>query len=265
MVHYGASFGAVLEVGLTCGGEIDVWIRRHDPAATAWKELCELAADARAVLLTELAGESRQVLLRPGEAPPVAGMGEALEVFWRRGGVQKIAAGETKWLAEMIEADPHLLIVGASPISMALCELGTRTGFRVSIVDPRRDFARAELFPDAERVVHEWPEEGLARAGLDARSFVAVVAHDAKLDVPALSAALRAGARYIGLLGSAGTQADRREQLADAGFAADAVARIRGPIGLKSIGALDSTEIAVAILAELIMARRGKLEPAGGR
>lgn len=262
MVHYGASFGAALEVGLTCGGEIDVWLRRHDPTSAAWKGVCALGPASRAVLLTELAGDSRQVLLAPGEAPP-EGLEEALKVLWTRGGVQKIAADGTKWLAETIEPDPHVLVVGASPISMALCELGTRTGFRVSIVDPRRDFARTELFPAAEAVVHRWPEEGLAEAGLDARSYVAVVAHDAKLDVPALSAALRAGARYIGLLGSAGTQADRRGQLAEAGFAPEEIARIRGPIGLKSIGALDPAEIAVAILAELIMARRGKLEPGG--
>jgi len=83
------------------------------------------------------------------------------------------------------------------------------------------------------------------------------VAHDAKLDVPALAAALRAGARYIGLLGSPGTQADRRQALAAAGFPAEEIARIEGPIGLKAIGALEPAEIAVSILAELIMVRRG--------
>ena len=93
---------------------------------------------------------------------------------------------------------------------------------------------------------------------------MAVLAHDAKLDVPALAAALRAKCKYIGLLGSAGTQADRRAALRAAGFAAAAVDRIRGPIGLKSVGALEPTEIAVSILAELVMARRGKLETGAG-
>jgi xanthine dehydrogenase accessory factor len=106
-------------------------------------------------------------------------------------------------------------------------------------------------------VVHRWPEEGLAAAGLDAHSYVAVLAHDAKLDVPALAAALRAGARYVGLLGSRRTQADRREALRAAGFAEAQVAAIHGPIGLKAIGALEPAEIAVSILAELIRERRG--------
>jgi xanthine dehydrogenase accessory factor len=263
MIHYGSSFGPVLEVGLTCGGEIDVWIRRHDPRSAAWRDLCALAPDARAVLLTRLGEESEQVLLNPGDEPPSAEMAAGLEELWVRGGTRRIAVGEESWFAELIAPEPRLLIVGASPIAAALCELAVRTGFRVWIVDPRRDFARPELFPSAQTVVHRWPEEGLAEAGLDTHSFVAVLAHDAKLDVPALAAALRAGARYIGLLGSAGTQADRRGQLAAAGFAPGEVARIRGPIGLKSIGALEPVEIAVSILAELIMARRGKLEPGG--
>ncbi len=263
IIHYGSSFGPVLEVGLTCGGEIDVWIRRHDPQSAAWQDLCALTPDTRAVLLTRLGGESEQVLLKPGDEPPSAEMAAALDALWTRGGTRRISVGDEMWFAELIAPEPRLLIVGASPIATALCDLAARTGFRVWIVDPRRDFARPDLFPSAQAVVHRWPEEGLAEAGLDAHSYVAVLAHDAKLDVPALSAALRANARYIGLLGSAGTQADRRGQLEAAGFAPADVERIRGPIGLKSIGALEPTEIAVSILAELIMARRGKLEPGG--
>jgi xanthine dehydrogenase accessory factor len=263
IIHYGSSFGPVLEVGLTCGGEIDVWIRRHDPESPAWKGVCGLAPDARAVLLTQLDADSGQILLRPGDPPPAADLAGTLEELWARGGTRRVAVQAAAYFAELIAPEPRLLIVGASPIASALCDLASRTGFRAWIVDPRRDFARPELFPSAQAVVHRWPEEGLAEAGLDAHSYVAVLAHDAKLDVPALSAALRASARYIGLLGSAGTQADRRGQLEAAGFAPADVARIRGPIGLKSIGALEPVEIAVSILAELIMARRGKLEPGG--
>ena len=194
IIHYGASFGPALEVGLSCGGEIDVWIRRHDPDSAAWKGLCALAPDDRAVLLTRLDGVSEQALLRPGDAPPSTDVQAALDALWVRGGTRKISASDSTWFAEVISPAPRLLIVGASPISMSLCDLASRTGFRAWIVDPRRDFARAELFPAAERVVHAWPEEGLAAAGLDAHSFVAVVAHDEKLDVPALRAALHSRA-----------------------------------------------------------------------
>lgn len=259
MLHYGASFGPALEVGLTCGGEMDVWIRRHDPDSPAWKGLCALTPDSRAVLLTRLGGNSDQRLLLPGDAPPAMEMAEALDDLWRRGGTRRLSAHGEVWFAECIAPAPRLFIVGASPIAVSLCDLASRIGFRVWLLDPRRDFARTELFPAAEAVVHQWPEEGLAEAGLDEHGYVAVLAHDVKLDVPALAAALRANARYIGLLGSKGTQADRRRQLEAAGFAPELVARIRGPIGLKPIGALEPAEIAVAILAELIMARRGAL------
>jgi xanthine dehydrogenase accessory factor len=258
MIHYGAAFEAALEVGLSCGGEIDVWIRKHDPASAAWKGLCALAPDARAVLLTQMDAKSAQVLLRPGDAPPAGEMAETLEELWVRGETKIITAPMATCFAERIAPDPRLLIVGASPIAVALCELASRTGFRVSIVDPRRDFARAELFPAAERVVHEWPEAGLAAAGLDAHSFVAVLAHDEKLDVPALRAALRTKCRYIGLLGSRHTREVRYEALKAGGFAPEAVERIHGPIGLKQMGGIEPAEIAVSILAELIMVRRGR-------
>ena len=263
MLHYGAAFEGTLEVGLSCGGEIDVWIRRHDPAAAAWQGLCALKPDGRAVLLTRLAGNSEQVLLTSGEAPPDPETTAAVAELEARGGTRKITLRGEKWFAEALAPEPRLLIVGASPIAVELCAMAVRAGFRVAVVDPRRDFARAELFPAAERVVHAWPEEGLAAAGLDAHSYVAVVAHDAKLDIPALATALRAKCRYLGLLGSRHTREVRYAALQEAGFAPEDVARIHGPIGLKNMGGIEPAEIAVSILAELIMARRGTLDAAG--
>lgn len=264
LLHYGAAFEAVLEVGLSCGGEIDVWIRRHDPAGAAWRDILGLAPTARAVLLTRLAGNSEQILLRqPADAPPAPELATPLAELWKRGGTARLRAGDERWFAETLAPDPLLLIVGASPIAVELCAMAARTGFRVAVVDPRRDFARAELFPAAERVVHRWPAEGLAEAGLDAHGYVAVLAHDEKLDVPALEAALRADCRYVGLLGSAHTREIRYEALRQAGFAPEAIARIRGPIGLKRLGGIEPAEIAVSVLAELIMARRGTLAAAG--
>ncbi len=261
MVAYGAAFEPALEVGLSCGGEIKVWLRRHRPAEAAWRGVAALSATERALLLTRLEPDSPQILLRPGETPPVAAMQPILDDLLRRGANRKFTVGGTLWFAEAIAPAPLLLIVGASPLAVALCAMAVHSGFRVALVDPRRDFARAELFPAAEKVVHQWPAAGLPAAGMDEASYVAVLAHDAKLDVPALSAALRARCHYIGLLGSSRTRASRYAALQEAGFAAAEVARIRGPIGLKSLGAVEPGEIAAAILAQLIMARRGTLPP----
>ncbi len=259
LLHYGAAFTEGLEVGLSCGGVIDVWIRIHNPEAVAWQAVQTRAPDTRAILLTALNESSAQILLRPGEPPPSNEMADILNTLWKRGGSRKFTAQGVDYFAELLAPESHLLIVGASPIASSLCELASLAGFRVSIVDPRRDFARVELFPSAERVLHAWPAKGLAEAGMDATSYVAVLAHDAKLDVPALSAALAADCLYIGLLGSRGTQTDRIERLTETGIAPEQISRIHGPIGLKAIGALEPAEIAVSILAELIMVRRGVL------
>jgi xanthine/CO dehydrogenase XdhC/CoxF family maturation factor len=109
---------------------------------------------------------------------------------------------------------------------------------------------REERFPDAT-VIRAWPEDGLPAAGLDRYLSVAAIAHDPKVDLPALAAALRAGCRYVGLLGGRRTQRLRREALLEMGLSEEQVARVRGPIGLD-IGAVEPREIALAIAAELL-------------
>lgn len=253
--HYGQAFAESLEVGLSCGGEIDVWLRLvPDPLPAA--------PEGRAVRWVRLAAVGGEGFWREGDAIPegVGGLEMALEKIWQRGGTWTgMDAAGGQWFLEEVAAPPRLFIVGASPIAISLCKLATLTGWRVTVIDPRREYARAELFPDAAEVIHRWPEEGLEAGGASGEDAVAVLAHDAKLDLPALAGALRAKCRYIGLLGSPGTQASRRYKLAAEGFPADEIARIRGPIGLKSLGGVEPPEIAVSILAELIQYRHGRL------
>jgi xanthine dehydrogenase accessory factor len=122
-------------------------------------------------------------------------------------------------------------------------------------VDPRRAFATEERFRGIP-LVHEWPDEAFARIGIGRRTAVVALTHDPKIDDPAVAAALRAGAFYVGALGSRKTQSGRRERLKAMGFGEDDLARIHGPIGL-SIGAVSTGEIAVSVLAELVAVLRG--------
>ena len=124
----------------------------------------------------------------------------------------------------------------------------------VTLVDPRSAFATAERFPDT-RLVDLWPREALSEIGLDARTALVALSHDAKLDDPALVAALESEVFYIGALGSRRNQQRRLERLRAHGFSDDQLERIHGPVGID-IGARSPAEIAVSIVAEIVRALR---------
>jgi len=131
------------------------------------------------------------------------------------------------------------------------------TGYCVRIIDPRTAFATESRFPGV-LLSHDWPDDALAKAPLGRRSALVALAHDPKLDDPALSAALGSSSFYIGALGSKKTHANRLERLKGHQFSEASLTRIHGPIGL-SIGARSPAEIAISILAE--MTRELRLQP----
>ncbi|HVP68426.1 MAG TPA: XdhC family protein [Anaeromyxobacteraceae bacterium] len=154
---------------------------------------------------------------------------------------------------------PRLVVVGAVHVTQALVPMARTAGYDVLVIDPRRSFASADRFQGIP-VSTEWPDEALARMGLDRGCAVVTMTHDPKIDDPALAAALRSDAFYVGALGSRKTQAARRERLMGMGLSADDVKRIHGPVGLP-IGAVSPGEIAVSILAEIVASLRMPSEP----
>ncbi len=149
----------------------------------------------------------------------------------------------------------HLIVIGAVHIAQALAPMAKIAGFRVTVLDPREGFATAKRFPGAA-LVCEWPDRAMDSLVPGRRTAVVALTHDPRIDDPALVAALRSEAFYIGALGSRKTQAARRERLGAAGFATSDLERIHGPVGLP-IGARTPEEIAVAVLAQVIGALRG--------
>lgn len=144
----------------------------------------------------------------------------------------------------------RLIIVGAVHIAQALAPMAAIAGFEVIVVDPRAAFATAERFPGIT-VRTDWPDEAFRALAIDRRTAVVTLTHDPKIDEPALVLALGSTAFYIGALGSKKTQASRVARLGEQGFDDAALARIKGPVGLR-IGARSAAEIAVSILAEII-------------
>lgn len=148
----------------------------------------------------------------------------------------------------------RLIAIGAVHITQALAPMASLAGYNVTVVDPRRTFATEARFPDVA-LSNAWPDEAMAELKPDLRTAVVTLTHDPKLDDPALTAALKSDAFYIGSLGSKKTHSARLERLRRAGFSDNELARIHGPVGL-SIGAKSPAEIAIAILAQMTQALR---------
>ncbi len=162
-------------------------------------------------------------------------------------------AGEV--FVQVFNPPPRLLVVGAVHITEPLARIGALAGYGVTVIDSRRGFAESQKF-EGFAVMGDWPDEAMASLKPDSRTAVVTLTHDPKLDDPALAAALRSKAFYIGALGSRKTHAARLGRLKEAGFSDAELQRIHGPVGLD-IGALSPAEIAVSIVAQITQVRRG--------
>lgn len=241
LLEFGVSDQDAFASGLACGGTIKVLV---EPVGMGdglplglLADLLAARAERRAVaLVTELGG-------------------------WRRRLVQDRAGLEERFRADKsgLEGDRfiavhnpplRLVIIGAVHIAQALVPMARLAGFDVTLCDPRDAFAAAARFPDLD-VITDWPDQAVARAGLDGRAALVTLAHDPKLDDPALLAAFATPAFYIGCLGSRRTHAKRLARLSEAGVSAADLARLHGPAGLD-IGAQSPAEIAVSVLAQMI-------------
>ena len=150
---------------------------------------------------------------------------------------------------EVWNPKPRLLVVGAVHTAQELVPLARSAGYDVVVIDPRTAFSTSARFPDTT-LRHDWPDEAVPALAPDRRTAILTLTHDPKIDDPALVAALRSEAFYIGALGSRRTHAKRIERLKEAGFDDVTLGRIRGPVGL-AIGARTPVEIAISIMAEI--------------
>ena len=150
----------------------------------------------------------------------------------------------------------RMAVVGAVHIAQALAPMAVLAGFAVTVIDPRGAFATSQRFPGVE-LTHDWPDDALARFRPDRRTAIVTLTHDPKIDDPALVAALKSDAFYIGALGSKRTHAKRLERLKEEGVGERAFARIHGPIGL-ALGGRAPAEIAIAILAQIVQVRHAE-------
>jgi xanthine dehydrogenase accessory factor len=258
------------EIGLTCGGTVEVLLERVTPTGgdallTAHSAAARaLAADEAAVIVTMLEGESNVLTItetgaRTGTLGATALDNAAAALVpdvLRTGSRVELVDGQRMFLDR--HAPPTtLVIIGAGQIAMSLTRMARELEMRTVVIDGRERYATAERFPDAHDVRIGMPSEIVASIPATRRVAVLLVAHDYKYELPVLRQLLRSPVGYIGMLGSRKRGVAVRDLLREEGFTDDELAHIHTPIGLD-IGGRSSAEVALSILAEVVAVRSGK-------
>ena len=255
------------EDGLVCGGTMHVLLEPLTEADPLWEVVAAHQGQGPVALARLVGGgEGSYLLVRPdgstwgglggGDVEAVA-RSKAQELL--RGGEGRLAylaVEDNRLLVESFTAPPALLICGAGHIGYALARLAGPLGFRVLVVDDRPQFASQERFPDADQVVAAPFPQGVASFSLTAQDAVVVATRGHKHDHVALLAASATPAGYLALVGSRRKAALVSRALREAGVPPERVLRVRCPAGLD-IGARTPEEIALSILAEVLLWRRG--------
>ncbi len=263
VVHFGVTNARAADVGLVCGGNLDVLVEPDVPAEV----LAAAAGEGNVAVATPLpagreAPEVDRVLLDAsgirsgslGDPAEDAALAELARAAMREGTCRTVPVGGRDVFIEVFPAPARLVVVGAVEIAVHLVRLAHAFGLRTVVVDGRAAFATRERFPDADEILVGWLDELADVAGVNETASVAVLTHDAKFDDPALAVALGRRARYVGALGSRRTHAARLARLRELGTDEATLARIHSPIGLD-LGGDTPVEIALAILAEIIAER----------
>jgi xanthine dehydrogenase accessory factor len=255
-VEYGVTNDTAWDVGLPCGGRIQLLIEpliAEEPVPDAL--FAVLAHDHPAVLVKDLASGAT-VMLRPNEESEAvsAAVREQAMALLHLDTSRLVEADGRELFFHVFASPMRLIIVGSVEIGQTLAQMAGLLGYDVCFVEPRRAFASRDAF--RRYTVHpDWPDAAVRRLAPDARTAVIALTHDPKLDDPALIAALQSPAFYVGCLGSRRSHAVRRERLTIQGVPHADLDRIHGPVGL-AIGARTPAEIAVSILADLVRVSR---------
>lgn len=218
---YGVEDAAAWEVGLPCGGRIEVLVQPVSDAGFApglFDTIDAARADGRSLDITTDLGTGR--------------------------------SGAEGGFVNRYNPPRRLLIIGAVQIAQALAGLAREMGISCVVIDPRGRFLTPERFP-AVMLDDRWPDEAVKSLRPDAATAVVTLSHDPKIDDPALIAALAHPTGYVAALGSRRSQAARLERLAAAGVSPEDLARIEGPAGLD-LGAIGPAEIALSIAASMV-------------
>jgi len=232
---FGVADDVAFDVGLACGGHIEVFV---EPFGDIHRELlAKLERKEPATLRTNLA---------TGELKLVDGTNAGSELARRDG----------DWFVEPYRRPAQLIIIGAIHIAIPLHRLAKLMGYHVTVIDARAKFATRERFPEADERIVAWPDEAMSKIRLDHSTYVVILTHDPKFDLPALRSVLGKDVGYIGAIGSRKTNQNRFDKLRSEGYTDEQISKVHGPIGLD-LGSRGAEETALGIMAEVTAERFG--------
>jgi xanthine dehydrogenase accessory factor len=283
VIRYGISDEQAWDVGLACGGVIDVLIEPlvGEPVESAARAAAAAGATRGRAVVTPLPVDSPGAKAGPAPrgdgaptAPPlVVWEGGRLEgslanpemnaelvrlalQSLARGTSRTVELGGSMLFIEAFPPQPRLVVIGAAQIAIPLVSIAKALGYQTIVADVRPAFATDERFPGVDRLIVGWPDEVADAIDMSPSDAVVVLSHDTKIDEPAIVTALGRGCRYVGAIGSRKRQVTRRERLLATGVRPEDLDRLRSPIGLD-LGGRAPEEIALAIMAEIVAARYG--------
>ena len=272
-LHYGVtSEETPWEVGLSCGGSLDVFVESLD--SPQWRALYPmlktcLDENQLAAVATVITGDGlgNKILIWP-DGQTLGSLGSAAldadVVNWAR---EQMCVQETGWRSfgavdvfmDVLPPPSRMIVIGAVHIAIPLVTLAKTLGYHTIVIDPREAFATPERFPHVDELITEWPSDALEKLRPDEGTYVIAISHDEKLDNPALKVALAHPARYVGVLGSRKNLGKRFSALRELGVTDEQLSRLQAPIGMR-LGAVSPEEIALSILAAMVAAKYGVLE-----
>ena len=264
-LHFGVVDSEAWEIGLACGGEIEVFVRVFDRSQLeVWKSAFKTGQAFWSALLVDGAEKllgKELVFLEDGNKLggdfPITQQQLIAKAFGevKTRGKPSSQTIEADNLGELflnrIQMKPTLIIVGGVHIAVPLVNLAEIVGFEVIVIDPRRLFGTEERFPGIKQVLSEWPEKAFQKIQINNSTAIVMLTHDPKIDDPALKIALSSRAFYIGALGSKKTHKKRVDRLAADGVESEKLNLIHAPIGLN-LGGRSPEEIALAIMAQIV-------------
>ncbi|MBE0410495.1 MAG: XdhC family protein [Anaerolineales bacterium] len=270
LLHFGVADETAWEVGLACGGTIQVFvqalkeqlfrtisacIQRDKPLVYASvvkgrEDLCgkSLLLCNTDTVFSEL-DKSLEGQIMPAAVKHLSGQKSQRMDF------EAEVEGSVEVFFDVMLPPPTLVIVGGVHIAIALARIAKVLDYQTIIVDPRASFSSKDRFPHVDRLIQAWPEEAFTQINFSPRTAVVVLTHDPKIDDAALKIVVNKPVFYIGVLGSRGTQDKRRARLLNAGVSETQIGLFHAPIGID-IGAKTPEEIGLAIMAEIVAVQR---------